>query len=340
MPDRGSGHGRTALGRLLVAPALGVVVVAAVGLLADPASAATCSGDATMTVHLAQGESVTLSLSGQDDPRTIDVAPSDQSCGGFDTSSVNTIHVDGTAGDESVTINQTGSVAFPHQNTDSIDLALGGGSDGLVIVGRNTADTIGLGTAGVSLDAGQSPEVVGIGSVEVITVAAGGGDDVVSAEGGGDLGGDLTSPIALVGEAGNDELSGGAGNDVIGGGSGTDTVRGGKGADTVGGGDEDDVVSGGGAGDAVTGGAGGDRLKGGGQGDSVDGGNGRDTLSGGGGPDAVTGGEGNDRPDGGGGDDHVKGEAGRDQLSGGKGEDHCQGGPDPDSITGCEHGSP
>ena len=311
-----------------------------VGAMATPASAVTCSGSGTMTVDVADGEAVTISLNGAQDPRTIDLSPSDPSCGGFDTSNVTTIMVVGTEGNESVTINQAGSAPFPHQNTSSIDLALAGGSDALLIVGQATADTIGLGADGISLDAGNAADVTGIGSAETLAVAAGGGDDVVSGKQDDALGGDIGSAVTIAGGIGNDTLTGGKGNDIIGGGDGTDTLKGGKGEDTLDAGSGKDVVSGGAGKDALSGGAKGDQLKGGGDGDTIDGGDGNDTASGGGGPDVVLGGQGNDALDGGGGDDDVKGEAGRDQLSGGKGNDHCLGGPDPDSITGCEHGRP
>ena len=325
-----------------VGATLTVLVFAAffVGLSAVPASAATCSGDVTMTIDLASGEAVSLALSGADDPRTIDVTPADPSCGGFDTSTVTTIQVNGADGDESVTIDQAGSVPFPHQNTISIGLALGGGADSLVIVGQATADAIGLGTNGISLDAGGTPDVTGVDTAESVTVRAGGGDDVVSGKEGAGLGDAFATTLTIDGEEGNDDLAGGDGDDAVGGGSGNDTLKGGGGGDTVDGGDGDDVVSGGAASDVLTGGGGGDRLKGGADADAIDGGDGVDNLTGGGGADTLNGGEGNDRLEGGGGDDHIKGENGKDQLSGGPAEDFCLGGPDPDSITGCEHGRP
>jgi Ca2+-binding RTX toxin-like protein len=317
-----------------------VLAAFAIGSMATPASAVTCSGGGTMTIALGGGESVTISLSGGSDPRTIDISPSDPSCGGFDTANVNTIHVDGSDGNESVTINQAGSAPFPHQSTTSIELALGGGSDALLIVGQATADDIELGGNGISLDAGESADVTGLGSIENLAVAAGGGDDTVSGKQGDALGGDLPSAVTIAGGEGNDALTGGKGNDVIGGGGGGDTLKGAKGNDTLDGGGGNDVVSGGAGRDALTGGAKGDRMKGGGDRDTLDGSDGNDTISGGAGPDIVLGGPGNDRLDGSGGDDNVKGEEGRDQLSGGDGNDHCLGGPDPDSITGCEHGRP
>ena len=288
-----------------------------VGLSAVPASAATCSGDVIMTIDLSSGEAVSLALSGPDDPRTIDVTPTDPSCGGFDTSTVTTIHVNGADGDESVTIDQAGSVPFPHQNTIAIELALGGGSDSLVVLGQATADAIGLGTAGISLDEGGTPDVTGVDTAENVTIRAGGGDDAVSGKEGAGLGDAFATTLTVDGEEGNDDLTGGDGNDAIDGGSGNDTLKGGGGADTVDGGDGDDVASGGAAGDVVTGGGGGDRVKGGADADALDGGDGADTMTGGGGPDTLNGGEGNDGLEGGGGDDRIKGENGKDQLSGG-----------------------
>ena len=327
--------------RPLAAAVLGVLLTSfVVGLSAVPAYAATCSGGATMTIDVAVGESIALSLSGGADPLGIVVTPSDPSCGGFDTSTVTTIHVNGTGGNESVTIDQSGSAPFPHQNTVSIDLALGDGTDSLVITGQSTADAIGFGVSGVSLDAGGTPDVTGVATFESSTVNAGGGDDTVSGREDGGLGGVFATALTIDGDVGDDVLTGGDGEDEISGGSGNDTLKGGAGGDTVDGGSDDDVVSGGDASDVVMGGAGSDQLKGGDGGDTVDGGAEGDTLTGGEGTDTVNGGDGNDGLRGGGGDDDVNGDPGRDELAGGHGNDHCIGGPDPDSITGCETGHP
>jgi Ca2+-binding RTX toxin-like protein len=324
-----------------VVAVFGMLLVSFVlGLSAVPAYAATCSGGTTMTIDLASGESIALSLSGGADPLGIGVTPSDPSCGGFDTSTVTTIHVNGTGGNESVTIDQNGSAPFPHQNIVSIDLALGDGSDSIVIIGQGTADAIGFGANGISLDAGGTPDVTGVGTVESSTVDAGAGDDTVSGREDGGLGGVFAAAVTIDGDVGNDALTGGDGDDQIIGGSGIDTLRGGAGGDTLDGGSGGDVVSGGDASDAVVGGAGSDALKGGDGTDTVDGGAGGDTLTGGEGLDAVNGGDGDDRLKGGGGDDDVNGDPGRDELAGGPGKDHCLGGPDPDSITGCESGHP
>jgi Ca2+-binding RTX toxin-like protein len=324
-----------------VAAVFGVLLASfVVGLDAVPAYAATCSGGTTMTIDLAGGESIALSLSGGADPLAIVVTPSDPSCGGFDTSTVTAIHVNGTAGNETVTIDQTGSAPFPHQNTVSIDLALGDGTDLLVITGQSTADAIGFGVNGISLDAGGTPDVTGVGTVEGSTVNAGDGDDTVSGKEGGGLGGVFATALTIDGGVGDDALTGGDGDDEISGGSGNDTLKSGAGDDTLDGGSGADVVSGGDASDVVMGGSGNDQVKGGDGGDTLDGGSGGDTLTGGEGADTVNGGDGNDRLKGGGNDDDVNGDPGRDELAGGRGNDRCLGGPDPDSITGCETGHP
>ena len=324
-----------------VAAVLGVLLASfVVGLSAVPAYAATCSGGTTMTIDLVSEESVTLSLDGAQDPRGIVVTPADPSCSGFNTDTVTTIRVNGTGGNESLTIDQNGTAPFPHQNTVSIDLALGDGTDSVVIIGQGTADAIGFGTNGISLDAGGTPDVTGVGTVESFTVNAGGGDDTVSGKEGGGLGGDFATALTLRGDDGDDTLAGGDGDDEISGESGDDTLRAGAGADTLDGGAGGDVVSGGDASDVVMGGAGSDQLKGGDGGDTLDGGAGDDTLAGGEGADTVNGGDGNDGLRGGGNDDDVNGDPGRDELAGGHGDDHCLGGPNPDSITGCESGHP
>ncbi len=320
LEPRPSGH-RTFVRRAAACAALALAAFI-VGLSAGPAVAVTCSGGATMTVDVAGGESVTLSLSGEADPLAIIVTPSGPGCGAFVTSTVTAIRVNGTAGDEGVTIDQGGSAPFPHQVTASIDLALGDGTDPLVITGQNTADSIVFGTEGIGLDAGDTLDVTGIGTVEGFTVDAGGGDDAVSGMGGGGLGGPFSTAITINGEAGSDTLNAAGGDDTLDGGAGGD------------------VVSGGGGNDAVDGGAGKDGLKGGDDADRVDGGGGDDTVTAGEGDDVVIEGDGDDVLRGGRGDDDVNGGPGRDQLYGGRDDDRCLGGPDPDSITGCESGHP
>jgi hypothetical protein len=80
-----------------------------------------------------------------------------------------------------VTIDQGGTAPFPHQKTVSICLALGDGKDSVVITGQSTADAIWFGANGISLDAGGTPDVTGVTTVERSTVNAGGGGGTVRA---------------------------------------------------------------------------------------------------------------------------------------------------------------
>lgn len=187
----GRGGARRAAG-LATALLLGALYVA---VSAGPAWATvhcTVTGSSpsqTLTINLDAGDSVTISLSGGSDPRTIGVSPStDPNCSGHETDDVSTIVVNGAGGNGSVTIDQGGSVPFPHQQTGTITLALGGGSDSLVIAGSSGTDTVTFGASGASLDAGQTVDLGGIGTAESVTVNGGAGDDTVSGAGGGALG--------------------------------------------------------------------------------------------------------------------------------------------------------
>jgi Ca2+-binding RTX toxin-like protein len=315
-----------------------LLVPLTVGLSATPAGAATCSGTNTMTIDLSSGEAVSISLSGDADPRVIVVTPADPTCTGFDTGTVSSIQVNGADGNETVTVDQAGTAPFPHQNTSTIALALGGGTDALIIQGQAVADTIGFGTGGVSLDAGETPDVSGADSAESISIRANDGDDQVSGSGGGGLGGPFTLGLTIDGGAGNDSVSGGSGNDDLRGGDGDDGLRGRQGEDVVDGGAGEDVLNGGDGSDSVSGAAGVDAVAGGDAADVVSGGDGDDTARGGEGEDAVAGDAGNDFVRGGGGNDDVRGGPQNDQLFGGNGTDHCLGGPGADSMTGCESG--
>jgi Ca2+-binding RTX toxin-like protein len=330
-------HGYRNLVRRTVAAGAALALAAfVVGLSAAPAWAVTCSGGATMTINLADGESVSLSLSGDADPRSIRVTPADPTCGGFDTSTVTTIQVNGGSGNETLTIDQAGSVPFPHEDTASIVLALGGGSNTLVITGQEAADTIGLGANGIGLGAAQTPDVTGVGTVESLMIHAGGGSDVVSGLGDGGLGGAFTSGLTIDGEAQDDTLTGGNGDDTIDGGDGGDVIKGRLGDDVLEGNVGDDDANGGDGKDTVSGSGGADVVSGGDGEDAIDAGKGDDAINGGEAGDTLAAGPGNDALRGGRGNDDLDGGPGNDQLRGGSGRDDCHGGPGADSFTGCE----
>lgn len=96
---------------------------------------------------------------------------------------------------------------------------------------------------------------------------------------------DLTAPLLLRGDTGNNTID----SHVLG-----DTVEGGAGNDRLNGFGGDDVLDGGAGDDSLQGGDGQDRLDGGANRDSIAGGSGDDTLSGGAGDDTMSGNVGDD----------------------------------------------
>ncbi len=103
-----------------------------------------------------------------------------------------------------------------------------------------------------------------------------------------------TSPDALFGLWGDDQLRGHDGNDLIKGGDGDDRLKGGEGDDRLNGQGDNDRLYGGEGDDELEGGEGNDILKGGDGEDELIGGEGNDILQGGEGADILEGGLGND----------------------------------------------
>ena len=150
------------------------------------------------------------------------------------------ITVHGSVSPSSVIIDLSGG-PFTNPNLPgdipiAVDLGASTG-DEVEIVGSANADSIRLGTAGINLDASSTTGVdVTLANVERFAVAAGGGDDVVSAAGGDGTGtaSPLSSrPDSINGGPGKDTLTGGAGGDDLIGGPGDDTLDGGGGQDTA-----------------------------------------------------------------------------------------------------------
>jgi hypothetical protein len=178
----------------------------------------------------------------------------------------------------------------------------------------------------------------------LIAVVASAGPDVVSADGGGDLGlacADPATDVRALG--GDDEVTTGCADDVISGGAGADALSAGDGVNTVGGDSGDDTVltgigadslAGGEGNDALAGGAGDDSLAGGEDDDALAAGAGADTLAGGAGRDRLDGGDGADRLEGGDGADVLDGGASNDVLRGGAGRDLLVPGAGTDSVEG------
>lgn len=155
-----------------------------------------------------------------------------------------------------------------------------------------------------------------------IRIDGGRGNDTITVDA------DITLPVEIRGNKGNDAITGGSGADLVDGGPGRDTCTGGAGDDVVIGGAGNDSLSGGSGRDNVDGGNGNDVADGGDDSDTVAGGNGRDRLTGSGGDDRLLGGSGRDDCDGGDGNDDIDGGRGRDDVRGGNGTDDFNDAPD------------
>ena len=169
-----------------------------------------------------------------------------------------------------------------------------------------------------------------------VIVHAGDGNDTINAS-------NLTLPVEILGQGGDDYISGAANNDLLVGGTGNDRINGAAGdnvlygdnvgeQDLVTGGNDtlsglggNDVFYGGGGDDLVSAGAGNDYAYGGEGNDTLQGTDGDDRLYGGGGNDLIAGGAGNDLLSGGGGNDAMYGDTGNDVIFGGGGADNING---------------
>jgi Ca2+-binding RTX toxin-like protein len=94
---------------------------------------------------------------------------------------------------------------------NGFDTTMGGSIPAVVVSGKRSGVTI---------------ESAHIWNVDVITIEAGGGNDVVNAS-------TISQSVVLNGGAGNDSLTAGSGNDTLSGGAGRDTLTGGAGTDTL-----------------------------------------------------------------------------------------------------------
>jgi Ca2+-binding RTX toxin-like protein len=117
----------------------------------------------------------------------------------------------------------------------------------LVVTGTNGPDNLQISVGAdpdiLLVDLGQhaAPLAFDRATFGSIAVFLGTGDDTFSAS----TRGDITEPLWVEGNNGNDTITGGAGNDVLVGGNGDDAILGGAGADTIFGGSGDDRVDGG-----------------------------------------------------------------------------------------------
>jgi Ca2+-binding RTX toxin-like protein len=209
-----------------------------------------------------------------------------------------TLFVNGTAGDDAISITRSGSnyvvtrsgsspqkpATFSASQVSSIQVDLGDGND--------------------SFTAGPG--------VQAVYVNGGAGNDSISGGDGNDT---------LTGAAGKDRIDGNGGDDRINGGKGNDVITGGDGDDRLYGDDGSDKLFGMAGVDRLFGGTGNDYLSGGSSNDKIYGEAGNDSIDGDGQNDLLNGGDGNDTINGGPGNDEIVGGAGNDSLFGNAGND-------------------
>jgi len=236
--------------------------------------------------------------------------------GDFSTTSLalNTITIDGNAGDDTVDIS---ALTSAHR----IVFRSNGGHD-TIIGNLRPQDVIELPAGAVASDYTTTTDAGGVttmtnGTHSIKFTASGGmpqvgdGDDDDDDDPSGNDDDDDNDPVGqrtgtpvadvLTGDDGDDSMVGFAGDDIITGNGGADSIAAGEGADFISGGDGRDVIFAG---------AGDDQVFAGGQADIVYGDAGADRIFGGGGNDLINAGSGDDVVFGGAGDDLIVAEAG------------------------------
>jgi hypothetical protein len=154
----------------------------------------------------------------------------DPTCGGASVNNVDLVQVNGTSGNETLTIDQTNGQFAPGSSgegdTAEIEFALdlGSGSDSLTVIGTPGNDVHTLGTAGLNPNSDGDSDWT-LAGIELVSVDGGGGRDVISGAGGNGTGLAFPGPLNLGGGSDNDVLTGGAAADVELGGPGNDTFK-------------------------------------------------------------------------------------------------------------------
>lgn len=194
----------------------------------------------------------------------------------FTASQVTSIHVEGKAGNDTITIGAGITVPVTVEGDSGNDTLNGGDGDD-DLLGDSGNDTLNGGAGDDNCHGGSGNDIIN------------GGDD-------DDL---------LRGDSGKDDINGGAGND---------NCDGGNSSDDVSGDDDDDFLTGGSGKDVVSGGSGDDDIDGGSGKDDVDGDDGNDRCRGGSGSDDVNGGNDDDSVRGDSGKDDLTGGAGVDSF--------------------------
>ncbi|MFT5327925.1 MAG: Ca2+-binding RTX toxin-like protein, partial [Planctomycetaceae bacterium] len=258
----------------------------------------------------------------------------------IDPSSVQTVIVNGLAGDDFIGIDSIPRVGrivlivnggFGDDILDagwvdsgSVILELNGEGGDDTLAGGKQNDRLNGGIGNDSLFGGDGDDTLSGGDGQDI-ISGGWGQDIILGDAGNDT---------LSGDNGNDVIDGGLDNDVASGGNGDDTIRGNFGNDALNGNAGNDSILGLSGKDTIVGGSGNDTLDGGREDDRIGGQSGNDLIRGDHGDDFINGGTGNDEIVGEDGDDTIMGGDGADGISGGDGDDFIEGQGMNDTITG------
>ena len=152
-----------------------------------------------------------------------------------------------------VLLDYSGGAFVAAGTTAPVVVTLGGrGQDEVWLPTTGKADFVNVGADGVlSVGSSNTKKDVALAKVGSLTLALGGGADVLTA-------GAATLPIAVYGGADAVVLATGSANDILDGGAGDDRLSGGAGDDWLDGGDGDDTLDGEGGCDGYFGGPGAD----------------------------------------------------------------------------------
>jgi Ca2+-binding RTX toxin-like protein len=166
-----------------------------------------------------------------------------------DATKMKSLVIKGSAADENLILDFLGGFFAPGVSTTAaggIAVDLGAGTDVVSIQTTASADTIVLGNDGLAFNSDRNKDITFAG-VETLTVALGGGADVLTATNATPtkgVTGACRIPLRIFGGLGNDVILGGGEVDAIYGGPGNDTLSGGAGNDTLYGDDGADIMQG------------------------------------------------------------------------------------------------
>ena len=199
---------RSALARLATASLLAAGLTGLTAVTARAAAGCSNDGVGTVTVALDGSPSTITAPVANLDPFVVD--GSSTNC----DSGTQTVHVVGTAGDDTVRLRfvasgqiVTGGLLTADKAELQVDLA--GGNDTLIIETTPFADTVASSAVGISVTS-QSQDVA-TDSVEAVTVETGAGDDTVDLS----ADADYAVPTSVQPGAGLDTVTGGAAGDTF-----------------------------------------------------------------------------------------------------------------------------